>query len=102
MMSRFCAGVMVVSANTGMDSGPVSIASNICVLVDWVSAGEVVALRAVGDEQILPERRVRARGAHLGGRRDGGAAAQRGHVRRERVNLLWGERHRLAVKLGGQ
>ncbi len=39
MMSRFCAGVMVVLENTGMASGPVSIASKICVLVDAVSAG---------------------------------------------------------------
>ncbi len=38
-MSRFCAGVMVVSLNTGMASGPVSIASYICVGVAWVSAG---------------------------------------------------------------
>src|SRR6266487_4231701 len=59
-------------------------------------ADEVVALRAVGDEELLPPSEVRAGGADLGRGRDGRPAGQRLDVGGDRVRLAGAERYRLA------
>ena len=61
--------------------------------------GEAVALRAVGAEQLLAERGVSLPGVNLLGGRDRGAAAERGDVAGDVVDLPPGERHRLALVL---
>ena len=96
MMSRFSSGVMFASLNTGIDCGPVSMASYRCVGVVSSAAGanlpwdrappaptalwHIAQLvrkiaHAVGD--------VAERGVDLLRRRDGGAGAERGDERRE-------------------
>ena len=61
--------------------------------------GEAVALRAVGAEQLRADAGVPLRGVHLLGGRNRGAAAQRGDVTGDVLDLPRGERHRLAVVL---
>ena len=61
--------------------------------------GEAVALRAVGAEQLRADARCPPSGVHLLGGRNRGAAAQRGDVTGDVVDLPRGERHRLALVL---
>ena len=101
MMSRFSSGVMFASLNTGIDCGPVSIASYMCVGVVSHSVGRelalrertaradgVVAHRAVGAEDRHAVGDVAERGVDLLRGRDGGAGTERGDVRGELVDLL--------------